>query len=247
MARLGGPADGGPAGIAKPQEPADLVEGLACGVVDRRAEEAVGQVVPHLDQERVSARHDERDQREDRIRPIRGVAVLQPGRVHVALEVVDPDERHVVDPGERLREVDPDEQRPGESGAVGDGDRAHVRPIGSGIGPCLIEHRHDPAQVGPGGHLGNDPASGGVERHLRGDDVRTDHPAVLDQGDAGFVAGRFDRQDQWTAHESGARSAGGTGGGLSSIAARRRAIRSRIGGSRSWSVVMIRASSPLSL
>ncbi len=40
---------------------------------------------------------------------------------------------------------------------------------------------------------------------------------------------------------------GSTGAGAASTAARSRAIRSRIAGSRSWSVVMIRASSPLSL
>ena len=67
---------------------------------------------------------------------------VQPGRVEVALEVVDPDERLVVDPGERLREVDPDEERAGEARAVGDGDaRRRRRPSrrrrrGPGRGPA---------------------------------------------------------------------------------------------------------------
>ena len=54
--------------IAEPEQPADLVEGLAGRVVDGLAEQPVRQVVAHLDEERVAARHDERDEREDRLR-----------------------------------------------------------------------------------------------------------------------------------------------------------------------------------
>ena len=86
-------------------------------------------MVPHLDEERVAAGHDERDEREDRL----GLAVLagvgQPGRVDVALEVVHPEERLVVDPGEGLGEVDADEERAGEPRPVRDGDRVDVRPV----------------------------------------------------------------------------------------------------------------------
>ena len=68
-------ADGRPARVAQAEQPADLVECLAGGIVQRRAEQAVGQVVAHLDQEGVTARHDQRHQREDRI-----VALGLPGR-----------------------------------------------------------------------------------------------------------------------------------------------------------------------
>ena len=49
------------AGIAEPEEPRDLVERLARRVVDRLAEHAVLAVVVHRDEQRVPARHDERD------------------------------------------------------------------------------------------------------------------------------------------------------------------------------------------
>ena len=205
--------------------------------------------------------HDERDEREDRIGSVRLAGIAQPRGVDVALEVVDPDERHVVDPGERLGEVDADQQRAGQARSVGDRDRVDVVPGRAGVGPRLVEDRHDPAQVGAGGDLGHDPAGRGVERDLRGDDVGVDPPAVLDQRDARLVARRFDGEDQPAAHPTGLiaadpregrfrrgrRASGRAGAGAASMAARSRAIRSRIAGSASGSVVMIRASSPLSL
>ena len=81
VARLGGPADRRSARVAEAEQPADLVERLAGGVVDGRAEQPIGQVVAHLGEERVAAGHDERDEREDRI----GVGRASPGsRSHAA-------------------------------------------------------------------------------------------------------------------------------------------------------------------
>jgi hypothetical protein len=79
----------------------------------------------------------------------------------VALEVVDPDERLAVNPGQRLGGVDPDEERPGEARSVGDGDRIDVGDGGSGVGEGGIEDGQDPAEVGPRRDLRNDPAGRG--------------------------------------------------------------------------------------
>ena len=155
---LGGPPDRRSARVAEPEQAPDLVERLAGGVVEGRAEQPVGQVVAHLGEERVAARDDQRDEREDRVRPVRLTGVAQPGRVDVALEVVDPDQRPVVDPGEGLGEVDPDEERAGQARAVGDRDRLDVVPGRPGVGPRRVEDRDDPAQVGPRGDLRDDPA-----------------------------------------------------------------------------------------
>ena len=114
----------------------------------------------------------------------------------MAFEVVDPDERLAVDPGQGLGEVDADQERAGQARAVGDGHRVDVADGHAGVGQRLVEDRHDPAQVGPGGDLRDDAARRGVEGHLAGDDVGVDPPAALDQGDAGLVAGRLDGQDQ---------------------------------------------------
>ena len=72
--------------------------------------------------------------------------------------------------------------------------------VGAGIGPGLVEDRHDPAQVGAGRDLGHDPAGRRVQRDLGGDHVGVDPPAVLDERDAGLVARRLDGEDQAAAH-----------------------------------------------
>ena len=147
---LGRPRDRRPARVAEPEQPPDLVERLAGGVVDGRPEQPVGQVVAHLGEEGVAARDDQRDEREDRVGAVRLAGVAQPRRVDVALEVVDPDERPVVDPGERLGEVDPDEQRAREARAVGDRDGVDVVPGRAGIAPRLVEDRARSSAGGPG-------------------------------------------------------------------------------------------------
>ena len=73
----------------------------------------------------MAARDDQGDEREDRL-VLLLARIEQPRGVEVALEVVDADERPVVDERQRLREVDPDQQRSGEARAVRDRDRVDV-------------------------------------------------------------------------------------------------------------------------
>ncbi len=240
------PLDRRAAGIGQAQEAADLVERLARRVVDRLAEEPVRQVVAHLDEKRVAAGHDQGDEGEDRRLAFRLAGIEQPGRVQVSLEVIDADERLVVDERERLGEIDPDEERAGETRSVRDRDRVHIRDGDAGTGEGLVEDRDDPAKMGACGDLGDDAAGRRVQRGLAGDDVGVDSPAALDDGDPRFVARRFDGQDQRPAHR-GSASSGRVGAGAASSSARRRSSRSRKRGSESGSVVMIRASSPSSL
>ena len=77
---LGRPTDRRPARVAEPQQATDLVEGLAGGVVEGRAEQPVGEVVAHLGDEGVAAGHDQRHEREDRVGPVR----LAGSRSHAA-------------------------------------------------------------------------------------------------------------------------------------------------------------------
>ena len=250
--------------VAEAEQPPDLVEGLAGGIVDGLAEQPIGQVVAHLGEEGVAAGHDERDERERRFGVLGFVRVEQPRRVDVPFEVVHPDQRLVVDPGEGLREVDANEQRSGEPGPVRDGHRLDVVPRHAGAGPRLVQDRHDPAQVGSGRHLRDDAPGRSVERDLGGNDVGVDPPAALDDRDAGLVARQFEGEDERSAHRSpgcgpcGSRSAAGRsaspsgspgrrGSGAASSSARSRVSRSRIRGSASGSVVMISASSLSSL
>ena len=106
------------------------------------------------------------DEREDRLGTVRLTRVAKPRCVDVTLEVIDPDQRPIVDPGEGLGEVDPDEQRARQAGAVGDRDRLDVVPGRAGIVPRRVEDRDDPAQMGTRGHLRHDPAGRGVEGDL---------------------------------------------------------------------------------
>ena len=50
----------------------------------------------------MATRDDKGDEREGRLRALGLTGIHEPGGVQVALEVVDPDERHVESPGERL-------------------------------------------------------------------------------------------------------------------------------------------------
>ena len=96
--RHGRPTDRRSARIAEPEQPADLVERLARGVVEGRAEQPVREVVAHLGEERVPARDDQRDEREDRIGTVVLARIVEPRGVDVALEMVDADQRLVRGP-----------------------------------------------------------------------------------------------------------------------------------------------------
>ena len=249
--RLGRTADRGTARIAEAEQPADLVECLARGVVDGRAKQSIGQVVAHLGEERVTARDDDRNERKHRLGRLRTVGVAKPRRVDVALEMVDPDQRPVVDPRKRLREVDPDEKRAGEPGSVRDGDRPDVVPRHARVGPRFVEHGHDPANVRSRGDLRDDPARWRVQRDLRRDDVGQDARLAVDDGDAGLVARRFDREDERPAHQAPvtwrARRGAARGRCCIDLGAESWPAARASPGRASGSVVMIRASSPLSL
>ena len=74
--------DRGTARIPEAEEPRDLVERLARRVVDGLAEHAVLAVIVHRDEQRVTARHDERDERRLEL------GILEQRRVHVRFVMV---------------------------------------------------------------------------------------------------------------------------------------------------------------
>ena len=99
------PVDLGAAGVAEPEQPRALVERLAGGVVERRAEPLERAALAHGEQQRVpAAREQARERRLERV----GAEVE---RRDVALQVVDRDERQPARPGDRLGRREPDEQR----------------------------------------------------------------------------------------------------------------------------------------
>ena len=108
------------AGVGKPEQLRDLVERLAGGVVARGAEHAVRAPLLDVDEQRVSARHEQRGERRH------GVRVLERRREQVPFHVMHADERRARPVRERLAERHADEQRADESRPVCDGDGVDV-------------------------------------------------------------------------------------------------------------------------
>jgi len=191
---LGEPVDLRATGVAEPDEPRDLVEGLTGGVVDRAAEVAEDAVLPHRDDRGVPARHDQREQRRLQL------AVLELRCLDVGTQVVDAEQRHVVRQGHALRGRHADQQCPDQPGARGHRDRVDVGQADAGLHESLVDGRDQLAEVGTGGHLGDDTAVGGMELGLRRDDVGAQAEPVLDDTDGGLVTGGLDPEHQ---HVSG--------------------------------------------
>ena len=256
--------DGRPTRVRQAQEPADLVERLPGSVVDGAPQAEVVEVVADEHQERVPTAHDQTDGRQRRLRALRRIRVQQPCRVEVTLVMIDRDQRQVVEPGERTRERDAHQQRADEARAFRDRDRLDARePVGPGATAGLLEHRDHPADVGARRHLRHDATGGGMEHHLARDDVGVDAPPPLHDRDRGLIAGGLDGEQPSGTHASAGPAAGGPSAddrvsvpgrrpALPSAASscakrsRRAATRASIAGVAMGSVVMIRASSPLS-
>src|SRR5207302_7835636 len=93
------------AGIAEAEQAGALVERLARGVVERRAEQGVAAVLPDVEQHRVAAAREQAEERRlDGIGP-------QVERGNMAVQVVDRHERQPPRPRDRLSYGEADEQR----------------------------------------------------------------------------------------------------------------------------------------
>ena len=108
---------GGAAGIAEAEQGGHLVEGLAGGVVEGLAEQAVLAPGRHVEQQGVPAAHQQRHERR------REGRVFEGGREEVAFQVVHTDERLPGGPGERLAVHHPDQQRADQARPGGHRDR----------------------------------------------------------------------------------------------------------------------------
>ena len=178
------------AGVAEAEQPRDLVEGLAGGVVAGAAEAAVAAVGLHQQQLGVAAGDDERERGQRRL-----LLGQQPVGADVALDVVGGDEGEAAREGDAAGGVEADDERAGEAGAGGGRDGVDAVPAGLGVGQRLADDGDERAQVLAGGDLRDDAAGGGVQLLLGGDDVRGGAAAVDDDGGGGLVAGGLDGED----------------------------------------------------
>ena len=179
------------------------------------------------------------------------LASSEPRGVEVTLVVVHRHERQVVQPGERARERDAHEQRARQARALGDRDRLDPRQSrGPGPPACLVEDRDHPAQVRPCRHLRHDAAGRGVQGDLARDDVGQDPAPAPPRPRRPSRRTR----SRWPARgRSSCRGPSPPASATSPVSAVRRreaarsvSTRACIAGVSSASVVMIRASSPLS-
>ncbi len=104
IARMGQALDRRPAGIAEPQQPRDLVECLAGGVVAGLPQESVAAPRVHEQQQRVASRYEQRHER--RLCAL----ILQRRPEEVGLHVVDPDKRPIQSVGGGFHPIQAHEQ-----------------------------------------------------------------------------------------------------------------------------------------
>ena len=142
IAFLGQPVDDRTSGIGEPHHFGTFIEGFACGVVDRGADDLHLQRRVHAYDLRVASADQQRQERE--------IGVGQPavGQVDevgedVPLQVVDFDQRDVAGDGESLGEGDAHEQRSHQTRAAREGDGVDLRRRDARFAERRVDHRHD--------------------------------------------------------------------------------------------------------
>ena len=143
VALLGEPVHVRAAGVGQAQEAADLVEGLAGGVVESAAElDDVGGDVADAQEVRVAAGDDESDE------ALRQGAIDQLIDRQVADDMVDAVDRPVQARGQGLGSGDADSQGADESGAGAHGDGVDLTEVDTGLLQRGVEGRQEGLQVG---------------------------------------------------------------------------------------------------
>src|SRR5438132_10389369 len=181
--------DRGAAGKRQTQDARPLVEGLASGIIECPADHADAAVRMPSDQVAVAAGYDQAEDRRVEVR------LLEQRGEDMGGEVADPDHRQLARPGDRLPEVDADEQATNQAGAPGYGDTVDLLPAGRRGLQGALDHRHKRLKVGARGKLRHDPAVGRVQRILGTNHVREQARAGGDNRCGGLITGGLDRQD----------------------------------------------------
>ena len=175
-----------PAGVRQAEEPSDLVECFAGGIVERLADDPVAADAGDLDQLRVPARHQQRQERKV------GRRLLEHAGEQMALEVMDGDRWDLEAVGQRRRQRAADHQRANEAWTGRIRDSIEVAEPHPGLGEHAFDHRQELRNVIARRELRHHAAVGGVDRDLARQPLSADAGAGLVQGYAGLVAARFD-------------------------------------------------------
>jgi hypothetical protein len=182
------PLDLHAARVAEAEELRDLVESLARRVVVRRAKHAPLLRARDINEERVSAAHNEPDMR-------RNFRLAEKGRKKMPLEMIHREKRPPGSNGQRLRVRKPHEQRGRQSRPARRRKGIDLRHIDL----CVAQRApHDLGQCGeviPRRNLGHDAAKFRMNLRLRPDDAREQLARAAHHGRRGFVAGSFESKN----------------------------------------------------
>src|SRR5450759_2089387 len=130
-----------PAGVGKAEKLGDLVERFAGCVVPGRSQQAVFPPGLDVQEQRVTARDQQRCERRN------GIAVLERRRKEVSFHVMNSEQRNSARECELRAGTDSDQQRPHESRSVGDGDRVEIIELRPRFRECALDHRHDAGEM----------------------------------------------------------------------------------------------------
>jgi len=144
----------------------------------------------------VPARNHQRQQRIARRVSQRAVRLVEERPVDVADEVVDSDIGDAVPEGQPFRERKPHQQRGDQPRPLRHRDRVDVAEGDVRFGKRAVEHRCERGQVFARRQLRNHAAVRRVFGDLRGDAARQYFVSIPDDGRGGFVAARFNSQNQ---------------------------------------------------
>ena len=181
--------DGDAAGVAEAEELGGFVEGLAGGVIEGSAKEAVVSEALDIEQEGVSAADDERGVGRD-------FFASEKRREEVAFDVVDGEEGFCGTDGQTLCQSGSDKEGGGKAGAGGGGDGVEIGKGEAGFFHGQIDDVGGAGEVVARGDFWNDAAELGVDASLTENLVRADAVEIFQDRCGGFVAGGFDGEDR---------------------------------------------------
>ncbi len=177
------------AGIAEPEKTRHLVEGLTGRIVDGATEQSVTTVIRHLDQHRVSARHQHEHHRELETR------VVEKAGIEVRFQVVDTDERNVPGEGQCLGRRHPDQQCAHQARSVRGGDGVDSTGFDTSDIQCLTNDGPEKVEMRSTGDLRNDTSEACVQIDLTRHNARHDVGPTHDDRGGSLVATRFDGEN----------------------------------------------------
>ena len=185
------------AGIAQAEQLGNFVEGFAGGVVYRATHVAIApHIVGLLGQIQMGVAAADHEGKQRHLQHSLLLPGLHQHRVDVPLEVIDGDQRLVEAERQGLGVGDSYEQRAGQPGSFGHGDRVQIGELDARLAQRGPHDRHNVLQVFAGRQLRHDASVVGVERDLRGDHVGEHLAAAAYNGRRGLVAGAFDAEDE---------------------------------------------------